>query len=72
MTLIDDVQEFCKLSPHRRKWVLSQLFDLRRVVVRDFKNDQQRLEDFDVTIKALDALHHLAKLGILVEESKED
>lgn len=72
MTLIDEIIEFEKLDSSRRKWVLNQLFDLRRIIEHDFQDDPQKLEDFEVALGALDALHHLAKNGVLVVVPKKD
>lgn len=55
----------------QRKWVLNQIFDLRRIIAHDFKDEPQKIEDFEKGLLALDALHHLAKKDILVVEAYE-
>ena len=71
MSLIEDIRAFEVLEPSRRKWVLSQLFDLRRIIEHDFKEEPHKIADFEVALRALDALHHLAKDGVLVSNSSE-
>lgn len=61
MTLIDDIAAFKKLENTRRKWVISQFFDLNSTIYGKFGTQAQKTSDFNIGLQAIDALHHLAK-----------
>lgn len=54
------------MDPERRKWVISQFFDLRRIVEHDYREESQKIEDYLIGLRAIDALHHLSKDGNII------